>query len=209
MIKFDNEEVQMLIETKLKKTEFTIDDLKSISYISIDGSELNSILSSKDLRLLSNIRFVNYTDIDFRGISFENMEGHTIKFDKCNIENIVCTNSKFTSVEIRNCNFDESIKELLNVDGLEEISITHNADIDMDRIINDYPDFEKISFWDQINIKSKSCYKIPKNLDLALLSNCTNLKTLNLSGIHVNDVNVLQNFEKLESLRYKQCMYVE
>lgn len=200
-IRFENEELNKIIAEKLKKDDFTIEDISKISYISIDGKNINGALSQSDLDLiLGNINSVYFSNINFENLLFTNASLSILGFKNCNLTGCSFENISTKTLELNGCTLNNnSMGKFRNISGITTLTLTGKDEIDKAKILSDYPDFDKLSFMEKINIQESAKYKKMEDIDLSAISSFSDLRYITLRRLNINS-NVVDDFQKIKKL---------
>lgn len=200
-IRFENEELNKFIAEKLKKDDFTIEDISKISYISIDGKHINGALSQRDLDLIfGNISSVCFSNINFENLLFTNASLSILSFKNCNLTGCSFENVSTKTLELNGCTMNNnSMEKFRNISGITTLTITGKDETDRAKMLADYPDFDKLGFMEKINIEGSAKYKKTEDIDLSAISSFSDLRYITLRRLNINS-NVVGDFQKIKNL---------
>lgn len=200
-IRFENEELNKIIAEKLKKDHFTIEDISKILYISIDGKNINGALSQSDLDLIfGNINSVYFSNINFGNLLFTNGSLSVLSFGDCDLTGCSFENVSTKTLELKGCILNNnSMEEFRNISGIATLTVTGKDENDRAKILSDYPNFDKLSFMEKINIQGSTKYKKMEDIDLSAISSFSDLRYITLRRLNINS-NIVDDFQKIKDL---------
>ena len=201
IIKFDSEFLTEYFKEKIQKEEFTIDDIRNISWIRIEGDK--NAISQKDMDILMSIgNNIALVDVNLEGICISKAS-KSLDFFHCNLKNCRFEDCNIEKLRISSCEIDDNfIEQIGMLENLKELTISGSIKKDKEQILKDFPNYKELSSGERRDIWFNSKYDIYEQIDLSFLVKLKKLEKLDLRNLSINndDLNSLEKLENLQKL---------